>query len=172
MTWKTFHRRGEVLAAVLATADHRRDGRLPMDVDGVPETFGDELTLLGALQLKWHTRLAGQVERALAGQPLDLGDAVAGAWRATADDLPGVRLVLDHYREHPVDDAMAVAMARATRKEHTTLAMMAGRCSVGDEGAAPIGAALERRARTDWRPAPAETERLTLLDRLRAALVA
>jgi hypothetical protein len=172
MTWKTFHRRGEVLAAVLAAADHRRDGLLPMDVDGVTETFGDELTLLGALQLKWHTRLAGRVERALVGQPLDLDDAIAGAWRATADGLPGVRLVLDHYRDHPVDDAMAAAMARATRKEHTMLAMMAGRGSVGDEAAAPVGAALERHARTDWRPAPVEAERLTLLDRLRAAVVA
>lgn len=173
MTWKTFHRRGDVLAAVITVADTRRDGLLPMDVDGVAETFGDELSLLGALQLKWHTRLAGKVERGLMGQPLDLGDAVAEAWRAAADDLPGVREVLDHYREHPVDDAMAAAMAKATRKEHTMLAMMAGRCSVGDEGAAPIGAALEDRARAGWRaPEPAEADRLSLLDRVRAALVA
>ncbi len=173
MTWKTFHRRGEILAAVIHAADHRRDGLLPMDVDGVGETFGDELTLLGALQLKWHTRLAGSVERAMAAQPLDLEDAVAGAWRAAADDLPGVRAVLDHYRAHPVDDAMATAMSKATCKEHTMLAMTAGRCSVGDATAAPIGAALEERARTGWQQPPApEAERPTLLDRLRAALVA
>ncbi len=172
MTWKTFHRRGDILAAVITVVDHRRDGLLPMDVDGVAETFGDELTLLGALQLKWHTRLAGKVERAMCGQPLDLDDVVAAAWRAAADDLPGVRAVLDHYREHPVDDAMATAMGKATRKEHTMLAMMAGRCSVGDDTAAPIGAALEERARTGWpRTLPARAERPTLLDRLRAALV-
>ena len=45
-------------------ADARRDGLLPMDVTGVRETFGDELTLLGALQLRWHTRLSGHLERA------------------------------------------------------------------------------------------------------------
>ena len=48
----------EILRDVIATADRRRDGRLPLDVAGVAETFGDELTLLGALQLRWHTRLA------------------------------------------------------------------------------------------------------------------
>ena len=58
MTWKTFHRRGEILRTVITTADARCDGRLPRDVDGVAETFGDELTLIGALSLRWHTRLA------------------------------------------------------------------------------------------------------------------
>ena len=173
MTWKTFHRRGDILRSVIAVVDTRRDGLLPMDLDGVAETFGDELTLLAALQLKWHTRLAGRVDRALTSQPLDLDDAVVAAWRATATDLPGVRDVLDHYREHPLDDAMAVAMAKATRKEHMMLAMMAGRCSVGDEGGAPIGAALEERARAGrHRREVDEPSRPSLLDRLRAALVA
>ena len=92
MTWTTFHRRGEVLRTVTATADARRDGLLPMDVEGVPETFGDELGLLAALQLRWHTRLSGHLEHALMHQPLDIDDAVAGAWHATADELPGTRL--------------------------------------------------------------------------------
>jgi len=62
MTWTTFHRRGEVLRTVIDAADARRDGLLPMDVPGVPETFGDELSLLGALQLRWHTRLSGRLD--------------------------------------------------------------------------------------------------------------
>ena len=33
-----------------------------MDVPGVAERFRDELDLLGALHLKWHTRLAGHIE--------------------------------------------------------------------------------------------------------------
>ena len=61
MTWKSHHRRGDVLREVIRTADERLDGRLPLDVDGVADTFGDELTLLGALQLRWHTLLAGHV---------------------------------------------------------------------------------------------------------------
>ena len=63
MSWKTFQNRGEVLRTVIATADARRDGSLPLDVDGVAETFGDAMTLLGALQLRWHTRLAGRIEQ-------------------------------------------------------------------------------------------------------------
>ena len=61
MTWSTFHRRGEVLRGVIDAADTRRDGLLPTDVPGVPETFDDELALLGALQLRWHTRLSGRL---------------------------------------------------------------------------------------------------------------
>src|SRR6478735_1481131 len=102
MTWTTFHHRGEILRTVTRTADQRRDGILPMDVDGVRETFGDELSLLGALQLRWHTRLSGQLERALLHQPMDLEEAVVSAWHATADELPGTRLVLDHCRSEPL----------------------------------------------------------------------
>ena len=68
MTWDAFHRRGDVLRAVVAEANRRRDGVLPMDLPGVAETFGDELDLVAALQLRWHTRLAGRIERALAGR--------------------------------------------------------------------------------------------------------
>ena len=44
-------------------------------------------------------------------QPLDLDAAVVAAWHATADELPGIRMVLDHYRAEPLDDAMAAALA-------------------------------------------------------------
>jgi hypothetical protein len=147
MTWKSFHRRGEVLRTVIATADARRDGLLPMDVEGVGETFGDELTLVGALSLRWHTRLAGRIERELMTQPLDLEGAVVTAWRRTAAELPGVRAVLDHYRELPSDPAMADALARATAKEHVLLAVMAGRSSSADRSAARVGERIEHRAR-------------------------
>ena len=147
MTWKTFHHRGETLRSVIATADVRCDGLLPLDVPGVAETFADELSLLAVLQLKWHTRLAGRIDRELAAQPLDLAAAVERAWREVADELPGIRAILDHYRAAPVDAPMAQAMAKATTKEHLMLATMAGRCSVGDLGAAPVGARLEERAR-------------------------
>src|SRR5687768_14437207 len=59
MTWNAFRSRGEILRDVTAVADDRRDGALPWDVAGVPAVFADELDLLGALQLRWHTRLAG-----------------------------------------------------------------------------------------------------------------
>jgi hypothetical protein len=175
MTWKSFHNRGEILRTVIATANVRRDGILPMDVAGVTETFGDELSLLATLQLKWHTRLAGHIEHELMTQPLNLESAVESAWGAAADDMPGVRLILDHYRAEPVDEAMAVAMAKATVKEHMMLALMAGRSSHDGATAVPVGAAIESRARHTHRGVPTITVDLkqpSLLDRLKAVVAA
>lgn len=181
MTWTAYHNRGETLRAVIATSAVRRDGILPMDVEGVAATFRDELDLLAALTLKWHTRLSGHIERMLAHQPMDLDEAVAIAWSNTAHELPGIRLIIDHYRAHPVDDAMATAMAAATGKEHHLLAVMAGRSGIGADAAARVGAQIEERARTLHKGLPmlpAEeayeevVEPRSLLDRLRAVLAA
>lgn len=175
MTWKSFHNRGEVLRSVITTANERRDGLLPMDAEGVAETFGDELTLLAALQLKWHTRLMGAIERELMTQPLDLLGAVENAWGHTYDELPGIRLVLDHYRAEPLDAAMRTAMGKATGKEHAMLAAMAGRASVNDPAAIPVGARIEQRARDVHRGLAVlsvEVPRPSFLDRLRSALAA
>ena len=138
MTWTSFRRRGDVLRDVIAAADQRRDGRLPLDVDGVAAVFTDELELLGALQLKWHTRLAGRIEREQLHQPMDLPDAVVRAWRRTAEELPGVRAVLDQAREHPAGEATAEIMRKSAAKEHVLLAVMAGRASAQDDRAAAV----------------------------------
>ena len=136
MTWKAFHNRGDTLRSVIATAAVRRDGLLPMDVPGVAEAFRDELDLLAALTLKWHTRLSGNVEQMLAHQPTDLDEAVSVAWSNTAHELAGVRMIIDHHRAHPLDDAMSRAMESAASKEHYLLAVMAGRASLLSEEAA------------------------------------
>jgi hypothetical protein len=176
MTWKSFHNRGEILRTVIATADERQDGILPMDVAGVAETFGDELTLLGALQLRWHTRLAGRIERELMNQPMDLEQAVVAAWRGTREEMPGVRQIVDHYRSEPTDAAMAEAMATATAKEQIMLAAMSGRSSVQDAAAARVGEAIEQRARSGRDPGVHRADEIEssegLLDRIKAVLAA
>lgn len=173
MTWTSFHRRGEVLRDVIASANRRRDGHLPLELPGVAETFGDELSLLGALQLRWHTRLAGRIERELLAEPLELEDAVVAAWHATADELPGVRAVLDRERTAPRSPATSAAMVKATAKEHALLAMMAGRVSTPDDAAAHVGADIEDRARATYRPAPvAIAPPTSLLGRLKAVVAA
>lgn len=184
MTWKTFHRRGDVLRAVVEVADRRRDGRLPLDVPGVLEAFGDPLTLLGALQLRWHTRLAGRIERELASQPVDLTAAVVAAWRATAEDNPGVRAIIDHHTDEPLDDAMAGVLARSAAKGAAMLAAMAGRSSVAagaagtvDPATLRIGREIEAQARAEHAAAGAAAAAraspyASLLGRLRAALAA
>jgi hypothetical protein len=186
MTWTSFHRRGDVLRSVIAAADERLDGALPTDVEGVAETFADDLDLLATLQLKWHTRLAGRIEREQLSQPMDLRAAVVRAWRATADELPGIRAILDEQRLRPADEAIREAMAKAAAKEHVLLAVMAGRASGQDAAAAAVGARIEAEAkasRASHDPAhdPAydaapeldgPVERPTLLGRLKAALAA
>jgi len=182
MTWTSFHRRGDVLRAVIAVADQRRDGRLPRDVDGVPATFADDHDLLGALQLKWHTRLAGWIEREQMAQPMDLEAAVVRAWQQTADELPGVRAILDEQRARPADEATAEIMRKSAAKEHVLLAVMAGLASAHDARAAAVGARIEDEAKAA-RPSYDDvleglldegehSARPTLLGRLKAALAA
>jgi hypothetical protein len=178
MTWDAFHRRGEVLRRVVEVADQRRDGTLPMELPGVAETFGDANALVAALQLRWHTRLAGRIERALSEEPFALETAVVSAWRLTAAELPGVRAILDACTEHPFDEAMADTLDRANRKDWVLLAAMAGRSSA-DDAAARVGRRLEEKARagqelvaSPHETAPAAPARGTLLDRLLAHLAA
>jgi hypothetical protein len=153
-----------------------------MEVPGVAETFGDELTLLGALQLRWHTRLAGAIERELMGQPMDLESAVMSAWRKTATDLAGLRAILDACTDAPRSDEMAQMLDKAHRKDWTLMAAMAGKASPADTGAARVGRAIEQRAREAYRPTAggptgvgrrrAEPARPSLLERVKAHLVA
>ena len=175
MTWNSYHRRGEVLRSLIDTANTRRDGILPMDVDGVAQTFEDDVAVLAALELRWHTRLAGQIERNLMTQPLDLQSNVVLAWQQTAAALPGVRAILDHYAAHPETDEMAENLAAATVKERQLMAMMAGRASeIRDYETIQAGAELVDVARTTPMPRleSDEAEVLSFVARIRAAMVA
>lgn len=46
---------------------------------GLSESFTGELDLIGALLLKWHARLSGNIAHALAREPMDLESAAAVA---------------------------------------------------------------------------------------------
>jgi hypothetical protein len=192
MSWNTFHNRGEALRVVVDTVNDRRDGVLPMTVPGVAENFADELDLVGALQLKWHARLSGNIERAMAREPMDLETAVATAWRVTAEQMPGVRLVIDRAAERPENEGMERAMIRARELERARLAIAAGLASSQDAAAVAAGRRVEEQARealdapkaprssepvsgpvTEPAPGPvagASTE--SFVDRIKAALAA
>jgi hypothetical protein len=183
-SWHAHHTRGEILRTVISVADERLDGILPMDVPGVSAVFRDELDLLGALSLKWHTRLAARIERELTHGPTDLEAAVIEGWRVTARDLAGIRLILDHYRDHPTSAGMADAMARSTAKEHVLLAVLAGKAPAHlglDADAVRVGVLIEQRARAGQRTPYVVSPRggdhraearPGLLHRLKAALAA
>lgn len=171
MTWDAFHTRDSVLRDVMAAADTRRDGTLPwVDIAGAETAFGTPEELLAALQMRWHTRLSGAIERELTEQPWDLEQAVVHAWRGLCADMPGVRAVLDAHTDDP-------AMQRARRKEWTLLATASGLTGMADSEAARIGRRVEERARTirvekSSPPAPPAPEPRSLLSRLRHALAA
>jgi hypothetical protein len=187
MSWTAFHSRGETLRAVVDAANRRRDGMLPTELPGVAENFTDEVDLVGALLLKWHARLSGNVERALILEPMDLEAAVASAWRTTAEQMPGVRLVVDRCLEEPSSAEMAACMERARRREWLRLAAAAGLAFDDSPRAAEAGRSVERRARaalagpsaspTPAADTPAETTRDTaacpsFVDRIKAVLAA
>ena len=146
-------RRATVLRDVVDAANQRRDGVLPTGVAGVAETFPEPLDLVAALQLRWHTQLAGAIEAALAQQPMDLEHAVLCAWRGTARRLVGVRLVLDRFAEETTDETARTALAKARRKDWALLAVMAGQAGVHDARAAEVGRVLELLARASFDPA-------------------
>lgn len=147
MTWNAFHHRGEILQTVIDTADQRLDGVLPMDLPGVPETFANELDLIGALSLKWHARLSGNIERELMAQPLDLEAAITNAYRVTSQEAPGIRMIIDRYTESPSDDTMAAALTRAQEREWLKLASAAGLASDNSAPAVRAGERVTRNAR-------------------------
>jgi hypothetical protein len=182
--WHTHRNRGDILRTVVSTADERLDGLLPMDLIGVSAAFRDELDLLGALSLKWHTRLAARIERELTQGPTDLESAVIAGWRTTARDLAGIRLILDHYLDHPTSPQMAEAVTRSNAKEHVLLAVLAGKAPAHlglDADAVRVGALIAERARAGRTPVQDAHEmrsrhradvRPGLLSRLMAAIAA
>ncbi len=185
MTWLAFHRRADVLRAVSDEADRRLDGILPAHLAGVTETFRDDLDLLGALQVRWYTRLSGALEGSLTHQPVDRDAAARDAWVRTAQELPGVRAVIDAHVETPTTDEMGRALDRAMAKEQVLLATAAGRAGVTTGGtdvrAVEAGRRLQREARAAYvagrssdapsrRAAP--TGSAAFVERLKAALSA
>jgi len=174
MTWNAFHHRGEILQTVIEAADARLDGALPLDLPGVSEAFQSELDLIGALCIKWHARLSGNIERELMNQPLDLESAVAAAWRKTTAEAPGIRMIIDRYTESPSDPEMAVALTRAQEKEWIKLASASGLSNDESAAAARAGQRVSAKARAT---APVTqtvdpVDSPSLVDRIRAVLAA
>ena len=146
MTWNAVHTRADVLRSVVDEANRRRDGALPLDLPGVADTFDDAFALVTALQMRWHTRLAGLVEASLDADPTEAEDAVA-AWRRAATDLAGVRAILDAQLADPATPELGTALRIAERKDLVLMAAMAGRPTPSTAAAVRVGRQLEDAAR-------------------------
>jgi hypothetical protein len=84
--------------------------------------------------------------------PADADRAVIEAWHATADELPGIRAVLDRYRAQPAGEQLASALATSAAKEHQMLGAMAGRHGATPDDTTAAGRVLAERARATYTP--------------------
>lgn len=174
MTHAPTYRRAAVLQAVIEEAQARQDGHLPCELPGVSITFHDTEDLIGALLLRWHTRLATALERSVADEPLDREAAVVRAWRTARDETAGLRLVLDRLAANPPNDAVERALCTTARNDWAYMAVAAGLASTLDATAARVGRQLELKARNGDHPEllAAVSAPESLLMRLRDVLTA
>ncbi len=164
-------RRGTVLRDVAQVLDRRLDGVLPRDVPGLADCFADDADLVGALALSWHAHLGARLDAALeAAERSGEGDrsrAVAHAWADAAEQLRGVRRLLDRQAAEPASAAVAEVLAHSAAQEHALLARAAEGAAAllaDDDRTQAVGRRLVRQARTQVRPA--------LADRIRALVPA
>lgn len=160
--WQTYHRRSAALREVVA----RLDASGADDVawtDDLALAFEDRDDLLVALHDLWTRRVNARVELALEIDEHPPRDSVVLAWREVADDLPGVRRVLDRHRDDP-------GLRRSELHEHRLLAVAAGLATLDDplEVSGRAGAVLVEQIRSVVVPRPRDgrlTDRLVGLFR-------
>lgn len=146
-TTQDLHTRSASLREVVS----RLDGGWPLPAP-VPG-FADEDQLLHALHGVWSRRLNGRIDLALETDDHDLATSIGQAWLETADDLPGVRRVLDEHGDRQT-------LQPLLRTEFRTVAVAAGLATFDDPGgvSARIGArfvaGLRRRTATPVTPDP------------------
>ncbi|HEX5861286.1 MAG TPA: hypothetical protein VFY58_05560 [Nocardioides sp.] len=139
--WQTYHRRAGALRQVIADLDRSGSSTPPWD-DELAALFDGPDDLLVALHDLWSRRLAARVDLALEIDEHGPEESVALAWREVADELSGVRRVLDQHGDNP-------ALQRSGRQEHRMLAVSAGLATIGDPASrsAAVGARLVARIR-------------------------
>jgi hypothetical protein len=144
--WDTYHRRSTALRRVVSDIDRSGSSELPWN-DELAAAFDDPDDLLVALNDVWTRRLAARVDLALEIDEHESRESVALAWREVADELTGVRRVLDRQADHP-------ALRHSRRQEHRMLAVSAGVATIGDPASrsAAAGERLVARIREADRP--------------------
>lgn len=142
--WSALHLRSAVLRDVVAAVE--AGAELPWD-DRLAAVFGDRDELLRALHELWGRRLDGRIDIALETDDQPLADAVADAWLATVEDLPGVRRVLDEHADEP-------GLRQLERAQLRAVAVAAGLATFADPIAvsATAGARFVRRLSEGARP--------------------
>jgi hypothetical protein len=124
IAWDNYRRRATALRRVIADLDRSGSSTLPWG-DELAAVFDDRDDLLVALHDAWTRRLTGRVDLALEIDEHPPGASVALAWHEVADELAGVRRVLDRQADNPV-------LRSSERQEHRLLAVAAGVATIND----------------------------------------
>ena len=131
-SWSRVHAHSASLREVITALD----AGLPLtDVagEGATGAFADRDEVLLALHGVWSRRLHGRIDVALETDDRELAECVGRAWLNTADDLPGVRRVLDEHSDEPV-------LRHVLGHEHRTVAVAAGLATFDDPRATSAAA--------------------------------
>jgi hypothetical protein len=119
-TWQTQNRRSAAIREILTRLERTRDGELPWEqVPMAHDVFGTPSELLRALQQVWFTRLTAALDLAMEYGGADRVESAQMAWFELAWRFPGLRRVLDRYRDH-------AAVSPGRTQEHRMLAISAG----------------------------------------------
>ena len=124
IAWDTYRSRATALRRAIADLDRSGSPTLPWN-DELAAAFDDPDDLLVALHDVWTRRLEGRVDLALEIDEHESWQSVALAWREVADELSGVRRVLDGQADNPV-------VRHSRRQEHRLLAVAAGIATISD----------------------------------------
>jgi hypothetical protein len=110
-TWERRHRRYRLVDDVLDDATRRGARAVFRQHDAIAAEYGDAGVggFLTDVQRRWHRAFEARLDVVLESGDADPAAAVAVLWQTLARTLPGTRLVLDAYADHP---ALAGAEAR------------------------------------------------------------
>lgn len=108
VTWGSYHRRQELLRAVVHRAEAGHLDRPWLGVPGLSAEFENDVEVLQELQHWWVCTLVAKLHG------LELTGCAGQAYDDAAAAHPGLRLVLDRYRDHP-------ALAAGLRRERELL---------------------------------------------------
>ncbi|RHW27056.1 hypothetical protein D0Z08_10290 [Nocardioides immobilis] len=145
-----YRQRYRALKLVIEEMDRRRDGVIPSQVAELWEVFEDDVDLVGALQMRWYTRLSGRIDFEQS-RGHDRDQAVVSAWRLTHAEMPGVRMALDRLLESPTCPQMGLMLAKAQRNEHIMVALwpvLPGFTTTAPQRSAPTSSAPPATSRT------------------------
>jgi hypothetical protein len=128
-SWERRHRRYRLVDDVLDDAIRTGVQAVCRHHDAIAAEYGTEGLggFLIDVQRRWHRAFEARLDVVLESGDGDPATAVGALWQTLAHTLPGTRLVLDAYADHPALTG-AEARHRAMLRAATGVDLPASRC--------------------------------------------